>query len=252
MSILTLRPFASIIASLAVAATMLALVSLGSGTADAGQFCLDLKGQLCVTLTPDPDTNPVGTDHTVTAAATVDGDPLGAVFDAGFAVFAGPNAGETAVVPLGDAGTADFTYTGSGGAGADSILVVMCDVTADCQGFVDDCAQNGSACLDTIGAACQTQLGPVGDTVSAGGIQNFCIGPAVAIKNWVEPTPSPTPVDVGAGGQSPSPTPAQLPQSGGPTGDSGSSGLTWAASIVALAALACAALFTARCAARTR
>ena len=206
---------------IAVVITAVGLIALGSGTANAGQFCLDLKGQLCVTLTPDPATNLVDTDHTVTAAATVDGDPLGAVFDAGFAVYGGPNAGQTGVVALGAGGTADFTYTGSGGAGTDNILVVLCDVTADCQGYVDDCAQNGSACLDTIATACQQQLGPA--RVSLAGVINFCIGPATAVKTWVDPTPSPspTPFDVNAGGQSPAPTAVQLPASGGASGDSG-------------------------------
>ncbi|MEO6198217.1 MAG: LPXTG cell wall anchor domain-containing protein [Dehalococcoidia bacterium] len=196
-------------------------MALGSSTASANQFCLNLKGQLCVTLTPDPATNPVDTDHTVTAAATVDGDPLGAVFDAGFAVYDGPNAGQTGVVPLGAGGTADFTYSGSGGAGTDSIVVVLCDIAQDCQGYVDGCAQDGSTCLSTIAADCQPQLGPA--RVSAAGIQNFCIGPATAVKNWEDPTPtpSPTPFDVNAGGQSPAPTPAQLPASGGTTGNAG-------------------------------
>jgi hypothetical protein len=208
-------------ALIAVIAAAIAFVALGSSTASANQFCLDLKGQLCVTLTPDPATNPVDTDHTLTAAATVDGDPLGAVFDAGFAVYEGPNAGQTGVIPLGDGGTADFTYSGAGGAGTDGIAVVLCDVAQDGQNYVDGCAQDGSTCLASIAAACQQQLGPA--RVSAAGIINFCIGPATAVKNWEDPTPtpSPTPVDVNAGGQSPAPTPVQLPASGGASGGSG-------------------------------
>lgn len=239
--IMTSLPARSALSSalVVIVVAALAFMALGSRTADAGQFCLDLKGQFCVSLTPDPATNPVDTDHTVTAAATVDGDPLGAVFDAGFAVYEGPNAGQTGVVPLGAGGTADFTYSGSGGAGTDSILVVLCDVTQDCQNFVDACAQGGSGCLGIIEAACPPQFGP--ERVSAAGIINFCFGPATAVKNWEDPTPSPspTPVDVNAGGQSPAPTPVQLPASGGTTGDAGA---PWATPVWALIALIGAAM----------
>ncbi len=247
-----LRPLALLLALAAV--SLAALITLTPGTARADQYCVNLKGQLCITLTPDPDTNPVGTDHTLTAAGTIDGNPLGeATFEVGFAVYDGPNAGQGAVITMGPGGTADFTYTGSGGPGTDNILAVFCDFPAECQSYVDDCAQNGAACVDTITGFCGQQLARVpGGRVSAG--RNFCFGPANAVKNWEEPTPtpSPTPVDVGAGGQGPSPTPVQLPDTGGTPGTSGADGAGWILAFAAITALAGAAAIAARRLARSR
>lgn len=150
---------------------------------------------------------------------TLDGEPIAIDMSLGFVVYAGPNAGQSDVIELADASTADFTYTGSGGAGTDSILTFLCDAASHCQGFVDGCIANGSACLDMIATACYPGIGQ--SRIAAAG--SSCVGPATALKTWVAPTPtpSPTPVDVSAGGQSPAPTPVQLPASGGASGGSG-------------------------------
>jgi hypothetical protein len=212
------------LALIAFGALLIAALALFSpGTASAGEYCENLKGELCISLTPDPDTNPLGTDHTVTALGTVDGDPLDSAFEVGFVVYSGPNAGETDVVSMGVDGTAAFTYTGDGGPGTDNIAALFCDDALTCQGYVDDCAADSATCITSIEASCQDFFGPAGE-MSAAGIQGFCFGPATAVKNR-EATPTPTPVDVGAGGQSPSPTatPAQLPASGGSAGGDGTS-----------------------------
>jgi protocatechuate 3,4-dioxygenase beta subunit len=79
-----------------------------------------------ITLTPESDTNPVGTPHTVTAHVAEDGTPRGGVAVT-FKVIAGPNAGATATAPTDAAGSATFTYLGSGGAGTDTIEATFVD-----------------------------------------------------------------------------------------------------------------------------
>jgi hypothetical protein len=233
MSATLLGPFAFVATG---ALLLLALAALNPGSAEAGEFCQNLKGELCITLTPDPETNTVGDDHTVTATATVDGDPLGAVFDVLFIVYAGPNAGESGTGSLNDSGTADFTYTGDGGAGTDNIAAAFCDSPGDCQALIDACQSDLAGCVQQIENACTPQIpGRAPGRVVAG--INFCFGPATAVKNWVDPspTPSPTPVDVGGGGQAPSPTPtpAGLPDTGGSPSDD--AGIPRALALLALA-----------------
>ena len=65
--------------------------------------------------------NPVFTDHTITAFITDSmGTPLPGI-DVTFTVIAGPNTGETDTVTTDANGEAMFTYTGDGGAGMDEI-----------------------------------------------------------------------------------------------------------------------------------
>lgn len=223
---------------------LIAIVALSPGAASAGEYCEEVKGELCISLTPDPDTNPVGTDHTVTALGTVDGDPLESAFEVGFVVYSGPNAGESDVVPMGTDGTAAFTYTDSGGPGTDNILAVFCSSAPECETHVSDCVANLATCVSSLEEMCRNFFTASGD-ISAAGNPQFCFGPATAVKNW-EATPTPTPVDVGAGGQGPSPTatPAQLPASGGSSGDEGTSSLAFLAigAVVALAGAGALAL----------
>ena len=71
-------------------------------------------------LLPASDTNPPGTDHTVTAIYELDGFPLaGNTIE--FEVTAGPNVGEKGSDVTDANGEATFTYTGDGGEGTDTI-----------------------------------------------------------------------------------------------------------------------------------
>ncbi|MCO5182890.1 MAG: hypothetical protein M9928_01985 [Anaerolineae bacterium] len=73
------------------------------------------------TLDPVMDTNPPGTDHTVTATVTDGGNPApGVMVD--FNVVSGPNTGDNGSDVTDGAGEADFTYTGDGGLGTDTIV----------------------------------------------------------------------------------------------------------------------------------
>jgi hypothetical protein len=100
-------------------------------------------------LSPLSATNPVNTDHTVTAealSAALTGVP-GIVID--FKVLTGPNAGKTGSGTTGANGKVDFKYHDDGGAGIDTIqafigqagsnkvtktwvlATIVCDVNAD-------------------------------------------------------------------------------------------------------------------------
>jgi hypothetical protein len=78
-----------------------------------------------ISLSPATATNPVGTSHTVTAKIV---DSTGAPV-AGktvtFTVDSGPNAGKTGTGVTNASGEATFTYSDTGGAGADSISAVF-------------------------------------------------------------------------------------------------------------------------------
>ncbi len=87
-----------------------------------------------ITLTPGTETNPVGTDHTVTAAV-VSGSPSAPVVGTtvSFTVLSGPNAGAIGTDATDAAGLATFTYTGSGGPGTDTIQATFVDSDGDTQ-----------------------------------------------------------------------------------------------------------------------
>lgn len=88
-----------------------------------------------ITLTPAEATNPVGTDHTVTATLFDENlDPLVGI-TVNFEVTAGPNLGETGSCVTDANGQCTFTYTGDGGAGTDTITA----------SFVDDQSQTRTA-----------------------------------------------------------------------------------------------------------
>lgn len=103
-----------------------------------------------VGLSPASATNPVGTDHTVTAfTQSTNGAPVPGV-SINFKVLTGPNAGKTGSGTTGADGKTTFTYHDDGGAGTDTIqafigttlssnqvtktwadAVVVCDVNGD-------------------------------------------------------------------------------------------------------------------------
>ncbi len=227
------RPLIPSVIGLAMGAALLALVLLTPGPASAGEFCRNVpaeggEAEACVILTPDTATNPVGTDHTLTAVGSLGGEPPATPVTLLFYVVAGPNTGDSLVFDLDEAGEASFTYTGDGGPGDDSIITLACDPDTCLE--IQGCLDKDSGCLAEVESSCDpTSQGTAEPRVAAGGDggNSFCFGPATATKTWVDPTPtpSPTPNDVGAGGQAPSPTPAQLPQSGGDPGGSDSPGL---------------------------
>jgi len=200
---------------------VLAFLAVTPQATEAGEVCWQTKGEVCLTLTPDPDTNPVNTDHTVTLSATINGDPWDdSGLEAGFFVLAGPNAGESSVQLLDSVtGQATFTYTGAGGAGTDDIVGFICE-TDFCDNLVT-CLEEDPTCIDTIIQDCQPpeiQNGPARILRSV----VFCVGPVEAVKNWEDPTPTPsgTPT-LAPATQAPSPTPAQLPDTGADPDDSG-------------------------------
>lgn len=73
-----------------------------------------------ISLSPATDTNPVGTNHTVTATVT-DGGVAQADVDVAFEVTKGPNTGDKATATTDANGKASFTYKGDGGDGTDTI-----------------------------------------------------------------------------------------------------------------------------------
>lgn len=79
-------------------------------------------------LEPTFDTNPVGTNHTVTATYKVAGQPQSGV-QVNFEVVTGPNAGESGSDITDANGVATFTYTGNGGTGTDSIVATAVDAS---------------------------------------------------------------------------------------------------------------------------
>lgn len=82
-----------------------------------------------IVLAPDTATNPVGTDHTVTATVVNTlGQPIvGRTVT--FSVISGPNAGAGGSGVTDGSGQASFTYTGSGGPGSDEIQASFIDDT---------------------------------------------------------------------------------------------------------------------------
>ncbi len=239
------RSLASIAAHTAILLALLLALASSLGSTSAGELCVNLDGEFCLTLTPDPDTNPINTDHTVTATITLDGEPLKASdTDTLFFILSGPNAGETAIEPQVESATSTFTYTGSGGVGTDEIVAIACE--PDFCGEIQSCLEASPLCIEKVEAACNFDIelptsGPIERNAAGGKGAGFCFGPASAQKTWEDPTPSPspTPIDVGAGDQTPAPTPAQLPQSGGEGGDTGT---PWYALTLAAAALGAAIL----------
>jgi hypothetical protein len=89
-----------------------------------------------IKLTPETDTNPIGTSHTVTATVTQD-DPVPGTPVVGtvvtFKVISGPNAGATGTGTTNSVGAATFTYSGAGGVGTDFIQATFVDSSGHTQ-----------------------------------------------------------------------------------------------------------------------
>ncbi len=189
---------------LALAAPVLGLIAMAAvlGVTTAQQAIAG-NGVFAIVLSPPTDTNDVGTEHTVTATVTFDGNPL-ADQTVDFQIMSGPNAGEVGQDTTDLSGEATFTYTGDGGVGQDVI----------------------QACTGQI-------IGIVGQPQECD----------TATKDWVQPTPTPTPTPTPSPTATATPTQAapaaQLPDTGAqPPADSG---FPWfLAVIVALGALAVA------------
>jgi hypothetical protein len=77
---------------------------------------------------PPFDSNPPGTEHTVTAVYKIAGVPQEGV-RVNFEVIAGPNTGESGSDVTDANGEATFTYTGTGGEGKDIIRATAVDQT---------------------------------------------------------------------------------------------------------------------------
>src|SRR3990172_3365419 len=200
-----------------VATALAALVALllvtglvGSGglrTAHAQAECVQADGEICISLDPETDTNPLNDDHTVTAAVTVDSEPYPDI-PVLILVFDGPNAVESIIGPTDTNGELGLTYTGDGGTGTDSMVAVACGASLEqCAPFFAEVVQ---FCV-TQPADCLAEL------------EDFCleIGECLvddATKGWYEPTPTPTPTPAAIGvvvppatPVSPTPTPAATP-----------------------------------------
>jgi uncharacterized delta-60 repeat protein len=83
----------------------------------------DLFFNVNCSLTPATATNTVGTAHTVTATITTNAGPAAGA-SLSFSVISGPNLGQAGSVTTGVSGQGSFTYTGSGGAGTDTIQAI--------------------------------------------------------------------------------------------------------------------------------
>jgi hypothetical protein len=86
-----------------------------------------------ISLAPTGTSDPVGSQHTVTATVTdSSGNPLPGT-TVTFNVIAGPNSGTTGTGTTNAQGQASFTYTGSGGTGTDQIQASFVDATNQTQ-----------------------------------------------------------------------------------------------------------------------
>src|SRR3989344_544107 len=117
-------------------------VEVGPIASGGSLFGICVKGELTaaigeIKLDPQTATNEVGTDHTVTATVTSNGQPASGVL-VSFSVTAGPNAGEVSDPNTGEctvnddcttdvAGQVSWTYTGTGGPGLDVITACFTD-----------------------------------------------------------------------------------------------------------------------------
>jgi hypothetical protein len=140
------------------AATLIGVLALVAVFALAERGA-EASGTILIDASPDTDTNLVGTDHTVTAVVTDNGQPS-SDWDVEFLVLTGPNQGDNGSDTTDVNGEAAFTYTGDGGVGQDEIEVCVVAVIP----------QEAAAAGVTQPLHCET-----------------------VTKDWVDPTPTPTP-----------------------------------------------------------
>ena len=112
-------------------------------------------------LEPETDTNPLDTDHTVTATLT----PPIADVEVCFEVVSGPNSGDVGTATSAPDGTASFTYTGDGGAGTDSVTSW---IDVDGEGDIDDGEPQDSVekIWEVASSVTGISLSPVSDTTT--------------------------------------------------------------------------------------
>jgi hypothetical protein len=155
-----------------------------------------------IALAPPIALNPLGSQHDLTATVTDQDGPLPEI-DVSFDISSGPNAGEAGADTTDENGVAQFSYTGDGGTGVDTIRASFLDPSdesvissnpvlkfwdSDCNGnqIADTCDVNefgfGELCAAFDGA---------GDSpdVDENGVPDECQGPTPT-----PPTPTPTPV----------------------------------------------------------
>ena len=105
--------------------TLYGLTQIGGAHNDGSAFAFNLSGgttppTIACTVAPFTATNVVGATHTLTATVTSNGVGRAGV-TVTFGVIGGPNAGKTGTAITTAKGQAKFTYTGTGGVGADTI-----------------------------------------------------------------------------------------------------------------------------------
>ena len=82
-----------------------------------------------ITLDPATDTNPIGTQHTVTATVRNAQGQVQEGVTVNFQIISGPNTGDTGTDTTDVNGQATFTWTGDGGAGTDTVRASFVDAT---------------------------------------------------------------------------------------------------------------------------
>jgi hypothetical protein len=161
-----------------------------AGTAEAGQPCVDFKGEICLALDPAEDTNPVGTDHTVSAVVTGNSEPL--VGAPTLVIVAdGPNAGENTIGETDSNGELSLTYTGDGGVGADTIGALVCLGCGKAEAYLQSFAEKCIAIPEKCGPyfeECAMELLQASEPTTVGA--TVC---NVGFKTWEEAEEEPTP-----------------------------------------------------------
>ncbi|MBI2029133.1 hypothetical protein HYT02_01835 [Candidatus Gottesmanbacteria bacterium] len=124
-----------------------------------------------ITLDPPTDTNPAGTEHTVTATVTAGGNPVPNVL-VNFSVTSGPNTGATGTCSVNadcttdGSGQVSWTYQSNGSVGTDVIQACFTD-----EAGVEHCARAEKEWIDTTPpkVSCTETVNPHGKNVPPAG-----------------------------------------------------------------------------------